>query len=489
MKSNLLIDGRLVDGSMDAYASYDPATGLKISDVASADEHDVSKAVESAHNAMHSDGWARLRQHERASYLHAIANKIQENAEELARLQTLDNGKSIYETRALAASAAGTFRFYASVCETWSGDVVPNRGDYLNLSVYEPIGVVGAISPWNSPLASDAQKIAPALAAGNAVVLKPASVAPLVSLRLGSLCLEAGLPPGLVNVVTGKGSVVGDALVRHPLVKMVTFTGGTETGRGIAQLAAEKLMRVSLELGGKSPNIVFEDADLDHAIAGVLYGIYSASGQSCIAGSRLYVHAPIYEKFKALLLAAASTIKIGHPLDPATRMGPLVSHAHREGVEARVEQAIADGASVLHGGNRPDDPQLAKGYYFLPTILSGAGINAEINQEEIFGPVLTITPFENEDELLVYANSTKFGLAAGIWTSSYERAFRLSRQIDAGTVWINTYKQLSIAAPFGGNRDSGTGREKSASGLLPYLKQKSLFLGMHPEPINWYRSS
>ncbi|SDY89622.1 aldehyde dehydrogenase (NAD+) [Saccharopolyspora shandongensis] len=382
-------------------------------------------------------------------------------------------------------SAAGTFRFYAAALETTETPLPPQRGPYLTMSVPEPIGVVGAITPWNSPIASDAQKVAPALAAGNAVLLKPAEATPLVSLALARLVVEAGVPPALFSVLPGKGSVVGDAIVRHPAVGKVSFTGGTDTGRAIGRLAAAKFMPLTSELGGKSPTIVFDDADLDQAVAGILFGIFSSSGQSCIAGSRIFVPERIYAEFVERLVAGARRLRVGPGTDPASQVGPLATFAHRDRVAALVDRAREEGANVLCGGGIPDDPELARGAYYLPTLLDGLPNDARTCQEEIFGPVGVVLPFRDEEELIARANDTIFGLACGIWTRDYRRAWRVARRIDAGTVWINTYKQFSIATPFSGMKASGVGTDKGRDAILRYTRQKSLYWGLDEAPLPW----
>jgi acyl-CoA reductase-like NAD-dependent aldehyde dehydrogenase len=413
-------------------------------------------------------GWAQRKPHERAGVLYRIAELIRERSEELAQLQRQDNGKPINETRALVASAAGTFQFFAAACETLEETITPSRGDFVSMSVYEPMGVIAAITPWNSPIASEAQKVAPAMA-----------------LQLARICEDAGLPKGLLSVLPGKGSLLGDALTRHPLVKRVSFTGGTRTGKHIAHIAADKMMPVSLELGGKSPTIVLDDADLDHAVAGVLYGIFSSSGEACIAGSRLFVARALYEPFMARLVAAASKLRVGDPADERTQMGPLISAGHRESVERYVALGLAEGGRLLLGGKRPSGGVYDQGYYYPPTILEGLNNSQQVCQEEIFGPVLVAMPFDDEAQLLEQANDSLYALAAGIWTGDYKRAWALGRKIQAGTVWINTYKQFSISTPFGGWRDSGLGREKGRLGILQYMEQKSLYWGMNEQPLAW----
>jgi aldehyde dehydrogenase (NAD+) len=483
----ILVGGRWRRGSGEVRPSVDPADGSEIQIVHHASHNDVEEAVERAAEAAADPAWRDLLPHHRARLVHRIADGIEREADYLARLQTRDTGKTLTETSALVASAAGTFRYFGSVLETLDDELTARRGPWLTMSVQEPIGVVGAITPWNSPIASDAQKIAPALAAGNAVILKPAEWTPLVSLALGRVVMAAGLPPGLLSVLPGRGSVVGEAIVAHPAVGKVSFTGGTATGRHIAHVAAEKLMPVSLELGGKSPTVVLADADVEAAIAGILFGIFSSSGQSCIAGSRLFVAEPLYDRFVAELAARAGSLRIGHGLDERTQVAPLVHAVHRDSVAAHVERARADGARVLTGGERPTGPGYDGGAYYLPTVLDGLPGDSAACQDEIFGPVLVALPFKNEDDLVAQANDSVYGLACGIWTTDYRAAWRLARRIEAGTVWVNTYKQFSISTPFGGMKQSGIGREKGRQGIAAFSRQKSVYLGLDPEPMAWAR--
>jgi acyl-CoA reductase-like NAD-dependent aldehyde dehydrogenase len=484
---DICVAGRWRPGTGDLYETRYPATGEAVARLRAASVDDVADAVEGAQQAFRTSGWASAKPHERAAVLHRVSGLIRRDAEKLAQLQRLDNGKPIGETRALVASAAGTFQYMAAACETLEDAVTPSRGPYLTMSVHEPMGVVAAITPWNSPIASEAQKLAPALAAGNAVILKPAEVTPLLALELARLCDEAGLPPGLLSVLPGKGSVIGDALVRHPLVRRVAFTGGTATGRHIARIAAEKMMSVSLELGGKSPTMVLADADLDHAVAGVLYGIFSSSGESCIAGSRLFVERPIYGEFMARLVAGAQALRVGDPAAERTQMGPLITPAHRESIERHVQQALDDGGRLLTGGARPQGALFDRGSYYLPTVFEGLPNSSALAQQEVFGPVLTALPFDGDEDLIEQANDSVYALAAGIWTRDFQRAWRIARAVQVGTVWINTYKLFSISTPFGGWRDSGLGREKGREGIRQYQEQKSLYWGLNPEPLPWAR--
>lgn len=477
--------GQWRDASGPVYSTEYPADGSTVATLNAATAADVDEAVQAAERARHLPSWAGLKRHERASLLHRIAAGIRERGEELAQLQRLDNGKPINETRALVASAAGTFQFFAASCETWEDSLPPARGDFITMSVHEPLGVVGAITPWNSPIASEAQKIAPALAAGCAVVMKPAEITPRMAIELARIAEAAGVPAGILSVLPGKGSVVGDALVRHPLVKRIAFTGGTTVGLGIARLAVEKLMPTSLELGGKSPTIVCADADLDHAVAGVLYGIFSSSGESCIAGSRAFVHASLYDEFKTRLLAGIARLRVGDPALESTQMGPLVNLGHRASVERYVQLGLDEGGRLLAGGKRPAGPLYDSGSYYLPTVLEGLPNSARMCQEEIFGPVLALLPWQDEADLLTQCNDNVYGLAAGIWSRDYKTIMRLGAALQTGTVWVNTYKQFSVSTPFGGVKMSGTGREKGRLGILEYTTQKSYYWGMNEQPLAW----
>ncbi len=484
-KIKTFMSGQWRDASGPEYTTQYPADGTTVASLHAATAADVDEAVQYAEKARKEPSWAGLKPHQRASILYRIADGIRARGEELAQLQRLDNGKPINETRALVASAAGTFQFFGAAAETLEEQITPSRGDYVSMSVHEPLGVVGAITPWNSPIASEAQKLAPALAAGCAVVFKPAEITPRMAIELAKIAQEAGVPDGIISVLPGKGSIVGDALVKHPLIQRIAFTGGTNVGMGIVRLAAEKLMPTSMELGGKSPTIVCADADLDHAVAGVLYGIFSSSGESCIAGSRAFVHASVYEEFKSRLLAGVKALRVGDPISERTQMGPLVSMSHRDTVERYVQMGVDEGGKVLFGGSRPKGDMFDKGSYYQPTVFEGLSNDARMIQEEIFGPVLAMLPWTDEADLLRQCNDNVYGLASGIWTKDYKAAWRIGRALQTGTVWINTYKVFSIATPFGGVKMSGTGREKGRLGILEYTSQKSFYWGTNESPIPW----
>lgn len=481
----LFVGGEWETGTGAAITSIFPADGSVNRVLKGASREDGLRAIARAKAAQADPAWRSLKPHERARHLYAIADGIEANAERIAVIQSRDTGKTLRETRALAASAAATFRYFGAVLETSDEALTAQRGTALTLSVHEPLGLVAAITPWNSPIASDAQKVAPALAAGNAVLLKPASWSPLVSLELARIVEEADLPKGLFSVLPGAGREIGNLLVEHPDISKVSFTGGTSTGRMLARQAAEKLMPVSLELGGKSPTIVFADADIDQAVAGVMFGIFSSTGQSCIAGARLFVEMPVYDRFVSRLVAATKRLKVGHPFDAETQVAPMVHPDHRDSVASFVQAAREEGAEVLCGGNAPEGPGFDNGAYFLPTILAGVPNTAQICREEVFGPVLVVLPFEGEEDVIAQSNDNDYGLASGIWTRDFPKAWRVGRAISTGTVWVNTYKQFSISTPFGGEKDSGMGREKGREGIRAYMAQKSVYVDLSGEPHPW----
>lgn len=474
MVKELYIAGEWRLGRGHVIQSTFPADNSVNAEISTASPEDIEEAIAKADQAWRAPEWRNRMPHERAKILYKVADIIEARVDELSQLQTRDNGKPLAETRGLVLSAAATARYVAAACETLNDELTTQRApDFMTFSVHEPVGVVAAITPWNSPIASEVQKLAPALAGGNAVILKPAEATSLIALELAKIFEEAGLPKGLLSVLVGKGSVVGDAIVKHPLVRKISFTGGTTTGRHLAHIAADKLITTSLELGGKSPTIVLPDADIELAAKGIAYGIFSSAGQACIAGSRLFIHSSIFDQFLARLVEITKGLRVGHPEQKDVHMGSLINQAHLQSVDRYVQLAKQEGGEVLTGGEALTTGEFAKGSFYLPTIITGLKNQAKVCQEEIFGPVLVVMKYDNEQDLIQQANDSCFGLAAGIWTESYRKAWRISRALEVGTVWINTYKKFSISAPFGGFKDSGIGREKGRLGILSYMQQKA----------------
>src|SRR5579863_5947462 len=473
-----LIAGEWVQDTSSHITHVNPANGEVNYEVCAGTEAHIDAAVNAAHKAASAPAWRNMLPHTRAQLLNRIADLMMERSDLLARCQMLENGKVWKECKNQVINGAATFRFCAAAIETLGSEITPPRGNYLSMTVYEPWGVVAAITPWNSPITLACNKIAAALAAGNGVVLKPASYTPTCGIELGRICLDAGVPPGILNVIPGAGSKIGDALVSHPLVRMVSFTGGTEVGRRISELAGKKLITTVLELGGKSPHIVFADANLKAAADAVTVAIFEGTGQSCTAGSRLFVQRKVRDEFIEMVLERARVLRVGKPDAPGSQLGPLASFAQRDFVESMVEGSRREGAEILIGGARPSDPDLEKGAFYMPTIATRITNRSPIAQQEIFGPVLCAFPFDDEEDLMQQANDTSYGLASGIWTADYKRAWRVARALEAGMVWINTYKQFSTASPFGGFKDSGIGREKGLTGIRTYQQVKSLFWSM-----------
>jgi len=486
MVKELYIAGEWRLGRGHVIQSTFPADNSVNAEISTASPEDIEEAIVKADQAWRAPEWRNRMPHERAKILYKVADIIEARVDALSQLQTRDNGKPLAETRGLVLSAAATARYVAAACETLNDELTTQRApDFMTFSVHEPVGVVAAITPWNSPIASEVQKLAPALAGGNAVILKPAEATSLIALELAKIFEEAGLPKGLLSVLVGKGSVVGDAIVKHPLVRKISFTGGTTTGRHLAHIAADKLITTSLELGGKSPTIVLPDADIELAAKGIAYGIFSSAGQACIAGSRLFIHSSIYDQFLTRLVEVTKGLRVGHPEQKDVHMGSLINQAHLQSVDRYVQLAKQEGGEVLTGGEALTTGEFAKGSFYLPTIITGLKNQAKVCQEEIFGPVLVVMKYDNEQDLIQQANDSCFGLAAGIWTESYRKAWRISRALEAGTVWINTYKKFSISAPFGGFKDSGIGREKGRLGILSYMQQKSIYMGLSDQPNAW----
>ncbi len=459
------------------FVSENPATEEPLCEVASAGAADVDRAVQAAREALQGDWGTRLTPRDRGRLLWKIADLLEERIDEFARLETLDNGKPIFESRYVDVPAAvEALRYYAGWADKVTGDTLPVSGPFvLAYTLREPVGVIGAITPWNFPLIQALWKIAPALACGNTVVHKPASYTPLSALKFAELAAEAGLPPGVLNVLPGGGAEVGDALVHHPGVAKISFTGSTEVGRDIMRGAADTIKRVTLELGGKSPNIVFADADLEAAAKGAYTGIFYGKGEVCAAGSRLFVEKKVHDELMDKLLARTKRLAPGDPLDPKTRLGALVSRKQRDGVLRYIDEGKREGAQVIHGGEPVG--LNGKGYFLQPTILGGVSNDMVIAREEIFGPVLAVIPFADPREAVELANASIYGLAAGVWTRDVGKAHQVARQLQAGTVWINQYNWYDTAAPFGGYKQSGFGRELGREALEAYTEVKTVYVG------------
>jgi aldehyde dehydrogenase (NAD+)/phenylacetaldehyde dehydrogenase len=454
-----------------------PATEEVIVEVPSADKTDVDLAVEAARAAL-AGPWSRLSARERGRLVRKLGERLMERADEVARLETLHNGKPISESRHIEIPAAAEcFEYYGGWSDKVMGETIPVKGNHLTYTLREPVGVVAAIVPWNFPLLLAAWKVAPALACGNVVILKPASQTPLTALALAGLAMEVGFPPGVLNVITGAGSTVGQALVEHAGIDKIAFTGDTSTGRSIMRGAAETLKKITLELGGKSPNIVLGDADLEAAIRGATIGIFYGKGEVCAAGSRLLVDRTIKDEFLDKLAARVKKMAPGDPLDPKTRYGAISSRKQLDTVLRYIDAGKTEGATLLTGGGRADIGT-GKGYFVQPTVFTDVKPSMTISREEIFGPVLATIDFADLDEAIATANDTPYGLAAGVWTRDIKKAHYVARRLQAGTVWVNTYNVYDTAAPFGGYKQSGFGREMSAHALEHYTQVKSVWVDL-----------
>ncbi|OCA92911.1 aldehyde dehydrogenase [Pseudobacillus wudalianchiensis] len=482
-KYHMYINGEWVGSTSGEYfPSYNPATGEPWCYVAKGTAEDVDLAVKAAHQAFLNSEWSTMTYTERGRLVRRLGELIAERVEELAQFETLDNGKLIREMRGQLKYLPEFFYYYAGLADKIHGETLPiDKKDMFVFTSREPLGVVAAITPWNSPLYLTTLKLAPALVAGNTIVIKPSEMTSASLLELVKLVEEAGFPPGVVNVVTGFGMPVGDSLTSHPLVRRVAFTGGAESARHVVRNSAENFAKVTLELGGKSPNIVFDDADPDNAAMGIIAGIFGASGQSCVAGSRAFLHVDIYDKVMERLIDRVSKIKVGDPLQDETEMGPLATQAQLERVERYVAIGLEDGGKIAYGGKKPE--HLTKGWYFEPTIFEHTDHASRITKEEIFGPVLSIIPFKSEEEVIQLANSTDYGLAAGIWVKDIAKAHRVAKAVRAGIVWVNTYRSISPIAPIGGSGLSGYGRESGYEAIHEYTQSKVVWINTSSEPM------
>jgi len=479
----MLINGEWVDSSDgNSFTSINPSTGQAWARIPEATKEDVNQAVESAKQAFSEGPWASATPTQRGHYLRKLGDLLAETSEQLGRTETIDTGKMLKETRWQAKYIAEFFHYYAGCADKIHGETLPiDKPDLFVFTDRVPLGVVAAVVPWNSQLFLVAVKIGPALAAGNTVVLKASEQASAAMLEFGKLIEQAGFPPGVVNIVCGHGDPCGKALTSHPLVQRISFTGGPAAAKHVLYNSAENFAEVSLELGGKSPFIVFEDADIESAVNGSIAGIFGATGQSCVAGSRLYLHEDIADQFLDTMLAQAAQIKIGDPLADETQMGPLCTTGQLEKIEQEVKHAQSQGGKLLHGGKRPEN--MGDGLFYEPTIIECPDQSLQIVDTELFGPVLSVIRFKNEGEVIRLANDTKHGLAAGIFTKNSARSIRVAKAVRAGIVWVNTYRVVSPIAEFGGFKGSGYGRESGFQAMYDYTRPKTIWVNTSDEPM------
>lgn len=468
------INGELVAPVEGKYiGNYNPSKGEVYSQIPNSQKEDVDLAAKAASDAF--PGWSKTPKNKRSEILVRLADLIDKNLDELARAEALDNGKPYkLATRVDIPRASANIRFFATAILHDASQSHHMEEGFTNYTLNHPLGVVGAISPWNLPLYLFTWKIAPAIASGCTVIAKPSEVTPMTAYLFSKLCIEAGLPKGVLNIVHGLGAHAGDAIVSHPKVKAISFTGGTATGRIIGRKAAESFKKTSLELGGKNPNIIFADCDFDAMLNTTLHSSFANQGQICLCGSRIFIQKPIYEKFKKAFLAKLANHTVGNPFDEGTKMGALVSKDHLEKVLGYVKLAQEEGGKVLFGGNQLTVEGSENGYYMEPTVIEGLDFNCRTNQEEIFGPVVTLTPFETEEEVLEYANSTEYGLAATVWTENLTTAQRMSQELESGIVWVNCWLVRDLRTPFGGVKNSGLGREGGFRALEFFTEPKNV---------------
>jgi acyl-CoA reductase-like NAD-dependent aldehyde dehydrogenase len=486
-KHKMLIAGEWVDPqSGEWFESTNPFTAAPWALIPRGNAADIERAVAAARSAYYGD-WRKLNATARGSLLRRLADLIAAEADRLAQIETTDNGKLLAEMRTQLKYIPQWFHYFGGLADKIEGRVIPiDKSGVFNFTREEPLGVIAAITPWNSPLMLAAWKLAPALAAGNTIVWKPSEYSSVSALAFGELFERAGFPPGVVNIVTGFGNEVGEPLITHRHVAKIAFTGGDRTGEHVYGLAAKGIKKITLELGGKSANIVFDDADIEDAVKGVVSGIFAATGQTCIAGSRALIHRPIHDQFIERLLALAKTARMGDPLDLSTQVGPVTTKPQYEKVLDYIRIAKEEGAVVRLGGAAAERPECGAGWFVEPTIFTGVEPGMRIAKEEVFGPVLSVIPFDDEDEAVSIANDTIYGLAAGVWTMSMRRALSMSERLEAGTVWVNTYRAVSYMSPFGGYKRSGIGRENGMEAIREYLQTKSVWIdtaGNAPNPF------
>ena len=486
MQNKLLINGEWTDGVKGQVIDVtNPYDGSLITQVAEATEEDIDLAVSAAKEAF--SGWSSLTATERGRYLLKLADLIDERSEELAQLETLDTGHPIKDTRFLdVRRTADTFRYFGGMADKFEGSVIPVESGFLNYVQRKPIGVVGQIVPWNFPLMFTSWKMAPALAAGNTIVIKPSELTPLSTLKIAEMMLEVGIPAGVVNVVVGYGHTAGNALATHYDVGKVAFTGSTQTGKKVIEASASNIKKVQLELGGKGANVIFEDANIDAAVNGSAFAIFHNQGQACIAGSRIIIHENIKDEFLAKFIKLAESIKLGDPKDPSTEMGPLTSKMHLDRVLSYIELAKSQGNTILTGGQQPTDASLKNGYFINPTVVEAKPTD-EVFQEEVFGPFVSVTTFSSDEEALEIANATEYGLGSGLWTSNLSRAHKFAESIRAGMVWINCYKRVNPGSPFGGVGKSGFGREMGFDAMREYTETKSIWVNYDAKIPPFYK--
>lgn len=488
IKKNMLIDGKWTDAASGKTREIiNPFNQEVIAEVAEGDRSDAKAAIAAARRVFDKGEWPGTPASERAGLLYCLSRLIEKERESLAELESLDTGKTVEESRWDMEQIAEIFRYFAALADTLGGEIIDGPvHDATSMVIREPVGVCGQISPWNYPLLQASWKMAPALAAGCTIVMKPSGITPLTMIRVSELATEAGFPDGVVNMVLGPGSSVGAELAESEEVDLISFTGGIVTGKKIIQAASRNVKKIALELGGKNPNIIFADADFDTAVDYALNGVFFHAGQICSAGARVMVESSIHDKFVAALKSRMEKIRLGSGFEKETQMGPLISEDHRVNVETYVRIASEEGAKLVLGGKRPEEPRLQKGFFFMPTLFTECNNNMRIVQEEVFGPVITVEKFNTEEEAVENANNTIYGLSAGFWTTDPDRIYRVSRALRFGTVWVNDFNIYFPHAPWGGYKQSGLGRELGCVGLEEYTEIKHIYQNHNTKPMNWF---